>query len=90
MRGDDYRRVDADPGRIETRPCWHTGDMACLGVKGSWAGIAGVGRVESQVEPGDGVSCERRYSLTSLCNVERLAQALRAALAYREVASSGA
>ena len=47
-------------------------------MKGSWAKIAGVGMVESQVEVGDVVSCERRYFLTSLsCDAERFAQAVR-------------
>lgn len=73
-----YERVDADHGRIETRRYWLTGDVECLGVKGSWANISGVGMVESQVEVGAAVSVERRYFLTSLgCDVERFAQAVR-------------
>lgn len=75
---DHYRSVDADHGRIETRHYWLTRDIECLGVKGSWANIASVGMVESQVELGDSVSCERRYFLTSLaCDAGRFAQAVR-------------
>ena len=75
---DRHESVDADHGRIETRRYWLTGDIECLGVKGSWANIAGVGMVESQVEVGDEVSFERRYFLTSLgCDAERFAQAVR-------------
>lgn len=75
---DYYQSVDADHGRIETRRYWLTGDIECLGVKGSWANIAGVGMVESQVEVGAEVSVERRYFLTSLgCDAERFAQAVR-------------
>ena len=61
---DHYQSVDADHGRIETRRYWLSGDIECLGVKGSWANIAGVGMVESRVELDDVVSCERRYFLT--------------------------
>ncbi len=50
VRCDDYRSMYTDHGRIETRHYWLTPDIECLGVKGSWAGIAGVGTVESQVE----------------------------------------
>ena len=75
---DRYERVDADHGRIETRRYWLTDDIECLGVKASWANIAGVGMVESQVEVGSEVSVERRYFLTSLeCDAERFAQAVR-------------
>ena len=75
---DRHESVDADHGRIETRRYWLTGDIECLGVKGSWANIAGVGMVESQVEVGDEVSFERRYFLTSLgCDAERFTQAVR-------------
>ena len=75
---DYYQSVDADHGRIETRRYWLTGGIECLGVKGSWANIAGVGMVESQVEVGAEVSFERRYFLTSLgCDAERFAQAVR-------------
>ena len=78
MTVDDYESVDADHGRIETRHYWLTGDIECLGVKGSWANIAGVGMVESRVEVGDEVSFERRYFLTSLaCDAERFAQMVR-------------
>ena len=75
----DYdQSVDADHGRIETRRYWLTGDIECLGVRGSWANIAGVGMVESQVEVGGEVSVERRYFLTSLRrDAERFAQAVR-------------
>ena len=38
---DSYQSVDADHGRIETRRYWLTDDIECLGVKGSWANIAG-------------------------------------------------
>ncbi len=75
---DYYQSVDADHGRIETRRYWLTSDIECLGVKGSWANIASIGMVESQVELGDVVSCERRYFLTSLeCDAARFAQAVR-------------
>ena len=75
---DYYQSVDADHGRIETRRYWLTGDIECLGVKGSWANIAGVGMVESQVEVGAEVSFERRYFLASLgCDAARFAQAVR-------------
>ena len=78
VRVDRYERVDADHGRIETRRYWLTDDIECLGVKSSWANIAGVGMVESQVEVGGAVSVERRYFLTSLeCDAERFAQAVR-------------
>ena len=75
---DYYQSVDADHGRMETRRYWLSGDIECLGVKGSWANIAGVGRVESQVELDAVVSCERRYFLTSFgCDAARFAQAVR-------------
>ena len=75
---DHYESVDADHGRIETRRYWLTGDIECLGVKASWANIAGVGTVESRVEAGAEVSFERRYFLTSLgCDAERFEQAVR-------------
>ncbi len=75
---DHYQSVDADHGRIETRRYWLTSDIECLGVRGSWAGIASIGMVEAQVERGDVVSCERRYFLTSLgCDAERFAQTVR-------------
>ena len=47
-----HRASAADQGRIETRRCWLTDDIECLGVKGPWANMAGAGRVESQVEVG--------------------------------------
>ena len=75
---DHDQSVDADQGRIETRRYWLSGDIERLGVKGTWARIAGVGRVESQVEPDEVVPCERRCFLTSpSCDARRLAQAVR-------------
>jgi len=47
-------------------------------VKGSWATIASVGRVEAHREVGDAVSIEQRYFLTSLpCDAVPFAQAVR-------------
>ena len=44
----------------------------------TWANIASIGMVESQVELDDVVSCERRYFPTSLgCDAARFAQAVR-------------
>ena len=75
---DYYQSIDADHGRIETRRYWLTSDIECLGVKSSWANIASIGMVESRVELGVVVSCERRYFLTSLgCDAARFAQAVR-------------
>lgn len=75
---DHYHRVEADQGRMETRRYWLTSDIECLGAKGSWANLAGIDMVESQVELDDVVSCERRYFLTSVgCDAARFAQAVR-------------
>ena len=47
-------------------------------MKGSWANIASVGRVESHRELGGEVSRAQRFFLTSLpCDVVRFAQAVR-------------
>jgi predicted transposase YbfD/YdcC len=78
ITAEHHTTIDADHGRLETRHYWSTSDIECLGVKGSWAKIAGVGLVESHREVGGEVSIEQRFFLTSLpCNAVQFAQAVR-------------
>jgi predicted transposase YbfD/YdcC len=73
-----HTTIDADHGRLERRDYGITADIACLGVKGSWANIASVGLVESHRDMGGAVSSEQRFFSTSLSgDVVRFAQAVR-------------
>src|SRR5262252_6734300 len=61
-----HTTMDAEQGRLETRPYWITSEIECLGVKGSWANSTSVGLVESQRDMAGVVSMEQRLFLTSL------------------------
>ena len=58
--------VEKGHGRIETRTCWQSDDIAWFADRAGWTGLRSVGVVESTREIGDKVSTERRYFLSSL------------------------
>jgi predicted transposase YbfD/YdcC len=64
----DYcETLEKGHGRIETRRCWVTEDIAWLEQKEDWMGLKSIVMVESQREVIDGkTTIERRYFISSL------------------------
>lgn len=77
---DHWETVEGDHGRIETRRVWTTPSIDWLGPEQDrWVGLRSVGVVEAVREvPAQGVSCERRYYISSLPGAD--AQGLAAAV----------
>lgn len=73
--------VEGDHGRIETRRVWITPRIDWLGEEQSrWAGLRSVAVVEAMRDvPLKGVSCERRYYISTLdgTDAQRVAAAIR-------------
>jgi predicted transposase YbfD/YdcC len=73
--------VEGDHGRIETRRVWTTPLIDWLGPeRDRWAGLRSVAVVEATRDvPLKGVSCERRYYISTLdgADAQRLAAAVR-------------
>jgi predicted transposase YbfD/YdcC len=63
---DFHQTVDGDHGRIETRRCWCTADVAWFADRDQWKGLASFGMVEAKRETKGKVSRERRYFISSL------------------------
>lgn len=78
---DSCESVEGDHGRIETRRMWTTPQIDWLGSQQDrWAGLRSVAVVETTREvPPKGVSCERRYYISTLdgTDARRLAAAVR-------------
>lgn len=60
-----HETIDKDHGRIETRRCWSTWDIAWLKKRADWPGLASIVCVEATRDIAGKVSCERRYYLSS-------------------------
>lgn len=78
----DYcESVEGDHGRIETRRVWTTPQIEWLGPKQDrWAGLRSVAVVEATRDvPPRGVSCERRYYISTLdgTDAQRMASVIR-------------
>ena len=58
--------VDKDHGRIETRRCWSSWDIAGLADPREWKGLRSVACVECVRETRAGLSTERHYYISSL------------------------
>jgi len=61
-----HQTVDGDHGRVETRRCWCTADVAWFADREQWRGLASFGLVEAKRETNGEVSVERRYFISSL------------------------
>ena len=74
-----HQTVDGDHGRVETRRCWCTADVAWFADRDQWPGLASFGLVEAKREIKNQVSIERRYFIGSLPgdDAERFLQATR-------------
>ncbi|WP_244137093.1 ISAs1 family transposase, partial [Burkholderia pyrrocinia] len=74
----EYREVEKDHGRIETRWCIATDILTRWQQSGLWPGMRSIAMVEAAREIGDKVSVERRYYVSSLPpDAARLAHAVR-------------
>lgn len=75
-----FKTVEKDHGRIETRRCWITDNIDWLTHKSDWAGLKTIGAVESErvnVSTGE-TSIERRYFICSIDpDAELFAKAVR-------------
>ena len=80
-----HSTVEKGHGRIETRTCWQSEDIAWFADRAGWTGLRSVGVVESTREISDTVSTGRRYHLTSLpSDAVLFAKAVRSHRATRE------
>jgi predicted transposase YbfD/YdcC len=61
-----HQTVDADHGRVETRRCWCTADVAWFADREAWKGLASFGMVEAKREIKGQTAVERRYFISSL------------------------
>lgn len=76
----DYcETLEKGHGRIETRRCWATEDIAWLEQKEEWSGLKSIVMVESQREVmGGKTTLERRYFISSLAaNAQASLRAVR-------------
>jgi predicted transposase YbfD/YdcC len=69
--------VDADHGRIEERKFHLFTDIDWLEQKPDWAGLAGIGVVESTIEKNGKTSFERRFYITTLICIEKFSKSVR-------------
>ncbi len=70
--------VEKDHGRIETRRCWASGDLACLGEGHPWPQAKTLALVEAVREINGVASVERRYYISSLqADAERMGAVVR-------------
>ena len=76
------KHVEKDHGRIETRRAVLIYDVAWMDkeLRETWAGLSGVGMIETQVQKGDKITQERRYFIVSkgVKTVDEFAKAVRA------------
>jgi predicted transposase YbfD/YdcC len=61
-----YRTLDKGHGRVEKRKYYLINDINWLNNKENWAGLEGIGMVESTVMKGELQTVETRYFITSL------------------------
>jgi predicted transposase YbfD/YdcC len=75
-----HQTVDADHGRVETRRCWCTADVAWFADREDWQGLASFGMVEATREIKGQIAVERRYFISSLSghDAQLFLQAVRA------------
>jgi predicted transposase YbfD/YdcC len=69
--------VDADHGRHEQRKFHLFTDIDWLEQKPDWAGLAGIGVVESTIEKNGKISFERRFYITTLTCIEKFSKSAR-------------
>jgi len=74
----EFKTIDKDHGRIETRHYFQSDQLAWFEDKSKWEGLRSVGVVESTREINGQASVERRYYLSSLGpDVQTFARAVR-------------
>ncbi|MCA8059281.1 ISAs1 family transposase, partial [Burkholderia cepacia] len=74
----EYREVEKDHGRIETRRCLVSDVMNTWRAAALWPGMRSIAMVEATREIGETVSVERRYYVSSLpADATRIAHAVR-------------
>ena len=74
----EYREVEKDHGRIETRRCLVSDVMNTWRAAALWPGMHSIAMVEATREIGETVSVERRYYVSSLpADATRIAHAVR-------------
>lgn len=63
---DFIENTDAGHGRIETRRCWSSWDIAGVAPSDDWPGLRSVACVERTRQVGDEISTQRHYYISSL------------------------
>jgi predicted transposase YbfD/YdcC len=61
-----HQTVDGDHGRIETRRCWATSDIAWLDPKGRWSGLTSIAMLEAIRDIEEHTTTEVRFFITTL------------------------
>jgi predicted transposase YbfD/YdcC len=61
-----HESTDKDHGRIETRRCWVSANIAWLNERHEWPGLESIVAVESERHIGEKVTVETRYFISSL------------------------
>lgn len=69
--------IEKDHGRVESRIYRLVTELTSIKKAGEWAGLGGIGMVESERKTKDGVTREIRYFATSLDNIQVFAKAVR-------------
>ena len=69
--------VDANHGRVEERKFHLFTDIDWLEQKPDWAGLTGIGVVESHIEKNGKTSYERRLYITTLTCIEKFSKSVR-------------
>jgi predicted transposase YbfD/YdcC len=76
---DRYQDIDKGHGRIETRRCFVSNQIAWLSQKDQWAGLKTIVMLEETQETNDKVSTEGRFFISSLpADAKRISDAVRA------------
>jgi predicted transposase YbfD/YdcC len=61
-----HHTVDGEHGRIETRRCWATSDIAWLDPEGHWPGLTSIAMPEATRELGAHTTTDMRFCITTL------------------------
>lgn len=74
-----FESIEKGHGRIETRRCWQSEDIAWFEDKKLWAGLRSFCMVEAVRDHGERAEISRRYYISSLpCNEAKVAHSIRA------------
>ncbi len=74
----EIQTVEKDHGRIETRQVALSTEIEWLNAHGTWPGLKAIAMVQAEREVRGKRSCERRYFLCSLTDIDRVSHVIRA------------